>query len=60
MTEPSGITKFEVGTGAGLNMWGKDDGKSGCSRMLLHPESEIADGLTSIAVWGKWAAGLYG
>ena len=27
--------------------------------MLLHPESEIADGLTSIAVWGKWAAGLY-
>ena len=27
--------------------------------MLLHPESEIEDGLTSMAVWGKWAAGLY-
>ena len=58
MTEPSGITKFEVGTGAGLNMWGKDDGKSGCSRMLLHPESEMADCLRSMAVCGECAAGL--
>ena len=59
MTEPSGITKLEGGTGAGLNMWGKARVKSGCSRILLHPEPDMAECLRSMAVCGEWAVGLW-
>ena len=31
---------------------------SGCNKILEHPESEIADGLTSMARCGAWASGL--
>ena len=58
ITDPSGITKFEAGTGAGLKMWGKVRANSGCNNILEHPESEIADGLTSMARCGAWASGL--
>ena len=44
MCDPSGITKFEGGTGADMKMWGKARANSGCSKMLEHPESAMTDG----------------
>ena len=58
MSNPSGITKHEGGTGADMKMWGKARANSGCSKMLEHPESEIADGdFINMARCGACAAG---
>ena len=58
MSDPSGITKFEGGTGADMKMWGKARANSGCSKMLGHPEFDIADGgFTNMERRGVCAAG---
>ena len=58
MGDLPGITKFEGGTGVNMKMWGKARANSGCSKMLEHPESDIADGdFTNIAKCGACATG---
>ena len=53
-----GDHEVEGGTGADWNMWGKARANSGCSKMLEHPESAIAEDFTSIARCGAWATDL--